>query len=259
MKNSTEVSRVVSFALLPGVFACLVGAVVRRLAGRLAHGWRGAAAVMVWVALVLPASVAVAGLEVAADKLPAPHQVIEKATRDVLDRIVRDRPLFKQNPEHLYVIIEENLVPYVDFERISRRVMAKYFRDATPAQKQRFAVVFKTSLIRAYGAALAEYNDQKFVLKAPGRGDVEPTRATVNMEMTAADGTVYPLSYAMFTDVSGAWKLENLVLNGINLGLTYRNNFAELAQQYGGDLDKVITGWSSVVAEESAGKKKKAG
>ncbi len=209
--------------------------------------------------LATSAPTAVAALQSPAGVLPPSHQVIEKATREVLDRIVRDRPLFKKNPEHLYVIIEENLVPYVDFDRIARRVMAKHFQNATPDQQQRFRAVFKTSLIRAYGTALAEYNDQKFVLKPPGKGDVEAARATVNMEMTASDGTIYPLSYAMYANAQGAWKLENMVLNGINLGLTYRNNFAELMQQHGGDIDKVIAGWSSVVEKEAAGKKKKAG
>lgn len=220
---------------------------------------RVSAACMAVVMLALPASVVVAALQSPAGNLPPPHQVIEKATRDVLDRIVRDRPLFKKNPEHLYVIIEENLVPYVDFDRIARRVMAKHFQKATPDQQQRFRAAFKTSLIRAYGTALAEYDNQKFVLKPPGKGDVEAARATVNMEMTASDGTVYPLSYAMYVNAQGAWKLENMVLNGINLGLTYRNNFAELFQQCGGDIDKVIVGWSSVVEKESNGKKKKAG
>ena len=64
----------------------------------------------------------------------------------------------------------------------------------------------------------------------PGKTDVEATRATVNMNITMKDGTVYRVQYAMYPDASGAWKLENLVLEGINLGLTYRNNFAEMFQ-----------------------------
>ncbi|MFP5384407.1 MAG: phospholipid-binding protein MlaC [Gammaproteobacteria bacterium] len=186
----------------------------------------------------------------AASALPPPHQVVEKATREVLDRIVRDRPVFRKDPAHLNLIIEENLVPYVDFDRIARRIMAKHFQQATPAQRGRFQQVFKDSLIRAYGTALADYNDQRFVVLPPGRGDVEADRATVRMEVTLSDGKVYPISYSMFLDGKGAWKLENLVLNGINLGLTYRNNFADLMQQHRGDIDKVIQAWSSTVDKD---------
>lgn len=214
---------------------------------------KGIALLIAPLILALGAGASAAAQPAAA--LPAPHQVVQQATREVLDRIVKDRPTFKKDPDHLYVIVEENLVPYVDFDRIARRVMAKHFQKATPDQRARFMQVFKTSLIRAYGSALADYNDQKLAVLPPGKGDVEPTRASVNMEVTMRDGTVYPLTYSMYLNDAGAWKLENLVLNGINLGLTYRNNFAEMVQQYGGDIDKVIANWSSKVEAE----KKKSG
>lgn len=210
--------------------------------------------------LLLPATLLLAAVAPAAvgapAGLPPPHQVVEKATRDVLDRIVRDRPLFTKDPGHLDRIIEENLVPYVDFDRIARRIMAKHFAQATPDQRTRFRSVFKDSLIRAYGSALGQYEDQRFVVLPPQRGDVEADRATVRMEVTLSDGKVYPIQYAMYLDPKGAWKLENLVLNGINLGLTYRNNFAELMQRHGGNIDKVIQAWSSTVDKDGAGQGK---
>ncbi|MFZ5722319.1 MAG: MlaC/ttg2D family ABC transporter substrate-binding protein [Pseudomonadota bacterium] len=189
---------------------------------------------------------------VAADPaaLPPPHQVVQKATSDVLARIVRERAQFEKHPAHLNTIIEENLVPYVDFDRIARRVMAKHYQKATADQRVRFRQAFKDGLIRAYGSALANYNDQKFEVLKPGKGDVEADRATVNMAIAMRDGSVYRAQYAMFLDAQGAWKLENLVLEGINLGLTYRNNFAEMYQQYGGDIDRVIANWSSRVEAE---------
>lgn len=206
-------------------------------------------------ALMLLVTGAGAVAKPAAAALPPPHQVVEKATQDLLARIVRDRPLVKKNPDHLYVIVDENLVPYVDFDRIAKRVMAKHYKTATPEQRVRFRDTFQRSLVRAYGSALADYNDQRFVVLPPGKGDVLADRATVNMEVTMKDGTVYKISSSMFLDDKGAWKLENLVLEGINLGITYRNNFAEMVQQYGGDIDKVIANWSSKVEAE----KKKSG
>lgn len=202
---------------------------------------------------VAAAALLAAGTAVAS--LPEPHQVVQKATHDVLDRIVKDRSKFKADPDHLYVIVEENLVPYVDFDRIAKRVMAKFYKEANDDQRARFRDAFKKSLIRAYGSALANYNDQKFVVMPAGKGDVEKDRATVNMEVTMKDGSVYRISYSMFLADGGAWKLENLVLEGVNLGMTYRNNFAEMYQQYGGDIDKVIANWSSRVEAE----KKKSG
>lgn len=202
--------------------------------------------------LFIPACLLLTGTATAtaAPALPPPHQVVEKATSEVLARIVSERAKFEKNPAHLYLIIEENLSPYVDFDRIARRVMAKYYQQATPEQRARFSQAFKSSLIRAYGGALANYNDQKFEVLKPGKADVEPARASVNMNITMRDGGVYRVQYQMFSNAQGDWKLENLVLEGINLGLTYRNNFAEMYGQYGGDIDKVIANWSSRVDAE---------
>lgn len=196
--------------------------------------------------LLAPAFFLLATAAAAAD-LPPAHQVVNQATSEVLARIVKEKPRIKKEPAYLYTIIEENLVPYVDFELIAKRVMAKYYQKATPDQRARFQQAFKTSLIKAYGSALANYNDQKFEVVKPAKGEADAARARVNMNITMSDGSVYRVQYAMYLNAQGAWKLENLVLEGINLGLTYKNNFAEMYQQYGGDIDKVIAGWSSRV------------
>jgi phospholipid transport system substrate-binding protein len=57
--------------------------------------------------------------------------------------------------------------------------------------------------------------------------------------------TVYPLEYSMARKKTGQWMVVNVVINGINLGKTFRNQFVQSAQRAGGDVDQVINGWSS--------------
>jgi len=70
------------------------------------------------------------------------------------------------------------------------------------------------------------------------------------MEITTVDGKVYPLSYSMKQNKDGVWKLRNIIISGVNIGLTYRNQFASAMRDSanGGDLDKVIDGWAEVIA-----------
>ena len=44
---------------------------------------------------------------------------------------------------------------------------------------------------------------------------------------------------------TGEWMVVNVVINGINLGKTFRNQFVQSAQRSGGDIDQVIDGWLS--------------
>jgi phospholipid transport system substrate-binding protein len=43
-----------------------------------------------------------------------------------------------------------------------------------------------------------------------------------------------------------------VIVNGLNLGSTFRTQFEQSAQQYGGDLDQVIANWSSEIEVETA-------
>lgn len=53
-------------------------------------------------------------------------------------------------------------------------------------------------------------------------------------------GTTVPLSRVISTSTEA----RNLIVNGLNLGLTFRKRFAEVVEQSGGNIDKAIAGWS---------------
>ena len=92
--------------------------------------------------------------------------------------------------------------------------------------------------------AIAQYNNQKIVLvddKAIPEGQ---RKATIKQEIRSSD-SIYPLEYSLARKKSGEWMVVNVIINGINLGKTFRNQFAQSAQRAGGDIDQVISGWSS--------------
>src|SRR5690606_1096837 len=114
------------------------------------------------------------------------------------------------------------------------------YRKATPEQRQRFADTFKWGLVRTYALALTEFEDGKVVVVPPDRPPRTPDRQTVKMEIHTKSGEVYPVLYSVVLD-DGQWKVRNLIVNGVNMGLTYRNQIASAMNdpKYGGDLDKV--------------------
>ena len=69
-------------------------------------------------------------------------------------------------------------------------------------------------------------------------------RVTVKQEIRSSDN-VYPLEYSLARKKSGEWMVINVVINGINLGKTFRNQFVQSAQRSAGDIDQVIGGWLS--------------
>ena len=135
----------------------------------------------------------------------------------------------------------------VDSAGISRSIMTvKYSRRASDEQLKRFEDNFKRSLMQFYGNALLEYDNQSIrVLPAKAEG---ADRASVGMEVRDSKGTVYPVSYTM-VQLDGQWKLRNVIINGINVGKLFRDQFADSMQRNGNDLDRTIDGWAEVVAK----------
>ena len=62
---------------------------------------------------------------------------------------------------------------------------------------------------------------------------------------------MYTIRYQMGQYKDGAWRLRNLIIETINLGEIYRNQFSALARDADDDLDSVIAQWNEAVIEQA--------
>jgi phospholipid transport system substrate-binding protein len=170
--------------------------------------------------------------------------LVEATTADMLALIEEAQLYVDEDPERFYVAVEALLNPVIDFPRFARSVMAAHYKRATPEQRERFAEGFKWSLVRTYALALTEFNDGGVNIIPSDRPPKRPDRASVKQEIRS-EGEVYPVIYSMALNKEGEWRVMNIIINGINMGLTYRNQFASAVNDpiYGGDMDKAIDGW----------------
>ncbi|HEX7036833.1 MAG TPA: ABC transporter substrate-binding protein [Pseudomonadales bacterium] len=205
------------------------------------------------VALIVLAGAGWLPAAVGAEPQQDATEMVRETSDAVLELIERARGYAKQDPERFYREVEALLSPVVDFQSFARSVMAVHFRKATPQQQERFAETFKWGLVRTYALALTDFEDGKVVVVPPDRPPRNPDRQTVKMEIHTKTGEVYPVLYSVALDDSGEWKVRNLIVNGVNMGLTYRNQFASAMNdpKYGGDLDKVIDAWGGLVREQA--------
>lgn len=176
-----------------------------------------------------------------------------KSVRDSTDNLVSElnanRQVYYEDAERFYEIMEGALKEVVDFERIAARVMGKHRRGASSEQQAAFIEVFKRSLFRAYGKTLVESGDFS-VNVIDGEGHArDDNRATVNLQVTSSSGNVYPVVYSMYRNPQRGWLLENVIVNGVNVGLAFREKFDQEIAKARGNIDTVISGWSTTVEE----------
>lgn len=195
-----------------------------------------------WIAVALLTVLAPVCL--AANTVADPYKKIEKVTVELLDIIAAYRDSYPETEVAYFDKLDQLLSAHVDFGFIARNVMGSYGRSASPEQRALFAQTFRDGLVETYGRGLIGYNDQKIVLLAAEPLAKGQRRVTVKQEIRSADN-VYPLEYSLARKKTGEWMVVNVVINGINLGKTFRNQFVQSAQRSGGDIDQVISGWLS--------------
>ena len=178
---------------------------------------------------------------------PSAHELVQDTTTRLLADLAANKEKYKQSPSEFYQALNGIVGPVVDADGISRSIMTvKYSRNATPAQMQRFQENFKRSLMQFYGNALLEYNNQGITV-SPAK-DESGTRTSVDMQVKGNNGSIYPVSYTL-EKINGEWKVRNVIINGINIGKLFRDQFADAMQRNGNDLDKTINGWAGEVAK----------
>lgn len=146
--------------------------------------------------------------------------------------------------QDFYHEITSTLEPVVDFNWISLNVMGEYRKQASSEQRKQFKKVFTRGLVETYGRGLLTYSDQQIVVFPLSESDKGKRKVVVNQEIRNRD-QAYPLQYSMGLNRNGKWKVINVIINGINLGQTFRNQFVQAAAKYDGDIDKVIANWAA--------------
>jgi phospholipid transport system substrate-binding protein len=180
----------------------------------------------------------------------AAKQVVENTTEKVVE-LMSDSSLFKEeNRGRLQSEIEQIVTPVIDFYGFGRGVMGRFARSASEEELERFAHVLKTTLIRTYSMAVSEFSVREFTITPPRAPSPQPEMQVVNVQLTSTAGKTYNILYYM-RHIDGNWMLVNVAVEGINLRLTFQNQFADMYQR-SRDVTSVIDNWEERVASTVA-------
>ncbi len=203
-----------------------------------------------WVSVVAMMMLAVT-LAVPASASEALRQYVDENTQKLVQKLNQDRGLYATDPEAFYRGMDEALNDFVDFRRIAARVMGRYARQATPDQRDEFVAKFKRSLFDSYAQALVETEQFTIEVKDAVVSTSNDARAAVQMEVISASGNRYPVTYSMYLKEGQDWMMENVIVEGVNIGLAFRDRFSQEMEANRGDIQAVIDGWGDAVKEIS--------
>ena len=173
-----------------------------------------------------------------------PHKFIDSQAQKMVSIIINNQELFAKDPELFKDKISMIFEPMVDFRRVGASVMGKkYYLASSKSQRLKFIQAFKDSLLDTYTSTLAQWGDQRIVTVFPEVSEIKQTEDVKQNLITASN--IYPITYKVRKNKSGDWLIINIIVNGVNLGLTFRNQFQALAKEHNENIDEIIKHWTS--------------
>jgi phospholipid transport system substrate-binding protein len=182
----------------------------------------------------------------------APDVLIKEVSTDVLDSVRADKSIKQGDVQKIIALVDQKVMPHVDFQRMTSASVGRYWREATPEQQKQLQDQFKILLVRTYSGALAQVQDQTVELK-PSRSNPDDKEVVVRTEVKGR-GDPIQLDYRLEQTPNG-WKIYDVNVLGVWLVQSYRSSFAQEIGTNGVDgLIKKLTERNSRPAPAPAAK-----
>lgn len=190
-----------------------------------------------------------------------PDQVIREVTEQVMQVVSEANTYFDEEPERYYREIDAALAALVDWRGFATAVMGDYYsrgrsmdsagRTKLKRQRDEFAETLREGLIRSYAKGLLAFGGAKMEVQGVEASPQSARIASVTQLVYGEADRIYTIRYQMGQYKDGAWRLRNLIIETINLGEIYRNQFSALAKEANDDLDLVISRWNDTISEQA--------
>ncbi len=174
------------------------------------------------------------------------RQLVESVSNQILEAIVENRALYTESHQLLHKLVADVVLPHFDFEKMSKFVMARYWRKMSPEQRSHFEQEFRGLMVRIYATALLEYSDEK-IDYLPLRVNKKRDKIIVRTKIAQSGGGALGMDYHLHLS-AGGWKIFDVRVQGISLLKSYKNRFGRQAKVDG--VDAVIN--SLIVSNEKA-------
>ena len=125
-----------------------------------------------------------------------------------------------------------------DIPMISRFVLGGYWRTVSEAQRQDFTALFETYVIRAYAVRFNDYGGQQLKVTA-ARTEDEDNSMVQSVIARPSGAPPIKVDWRVNRTAKG-FKITDVVVEGVSMAVTQRQEFASVIQRNGGQIDALL-------------------
>ncbi|MFT5635299.1 MAG: phospholipid transport system substrate-binding protein [Cognaticolwellia sp.] len=148
----------------------------------------------------------------------SPYQVIEITGNNLFTKIANNQDALKKFPDLMRDIVEEELMPSVDYQYAAFKILGKHLRNTTKEQRVKFITAMRSYLVRTYANALVQYTNQKVLFEPAAKLNKNAKSASVDVKIIDTGKPDINITFQMRKDTqSQEWKAYDMVVEGISL------------------------------------------
>lgn len=175
----------------------------------------------------------------------SPFKVIEATGNNLFARIANNQEALKKFPDLMKDIVEEELMPSVDYQYAAFKILGKNLRNTTAEQRVKFVNAMRSYLVRTYASALSQYTNQKVLFEPESALKVSAKSASVDIKIVDANKPDIKITFQMRKDnQSQQWRAYDMVVEGISLISSKQAEFNRKIADLG--LDQVTLELASI-------------
>jgi len=188
-------------------------------------------------------------LQLYSDKNSEIYSFIDDNAQYFLTVIKEEGSNFEDNPDEFKEKLKNIWEPMVDVQLVSRLILNKAYKSASQEQIHRFQERTKKLLLDTYVSTLLEFKDYEIFTNSKIKTNKNKT-FEIEIKFDSSSSYSFITKFTVYRNKGGELKIINIIIDGINLGLTFRNQFQGVLEKEGNNLDKAIESWQPLSSED---------
>ena len=184
-------------------------------------------------AAVLGAAIAFAAPVMAARTASGPDEFIRTIGKEAIESLTAKDLTESERQRRFRKLLNRAF----DMRTIARFTLGRYWRLASKKQREEYVALFEDFIVQAYASRFGKYSGETFKV---GRVRVVNDRDRLVESEIERNGQP-PVRIHWRVRGNGKYKIVDVVVEGVSMGITQRDEFAAVIRNNGGKIEGLLT------------------
>ena len=173
----------------------------------------------------------------------SPYLALENIGKSLFKHIEENKENLDSFPKFMETIVEEKLLPAIDYRFIAYKVLGQHLKNSTKEQRSKFVEAMKKNIIRSYASILTQYEAEQLVFTKPKPLNSNKIVA-IPIKVFSLNKTTTELYFKLRKNKqAGKWLIFDVIKDGVSMLSTKQAEAASAMKRLGIDQATLELGY----------------